>query len=149
MALDLAAIEEKACARRLEELCEMQDRAIQALNNALEATQLALNLIEKNRAEQGYKQQIQWQYQQPQYPQQPYTMYPGQIIQYPEGFWHDNGVNGATGATLQTGYLSALNKYEYNLMSKLGASVKDLLNAKDDGNVNEDNSGNQAASGPL
>jgi len=146
LALDLAAIEEKACARRLEELCEMQDRAIQALKNALEATQLALNTIERNRAEQGYKQQFQWQQA---YPQQPYIMYPSQIIQYPEGFWHDNGVKGATGATLQTGHLSALNKYEYNLMSKLGASVKDLLNAKDDGNVNEVNSGNQAASGAL
>ena len=129
MALDLAAIEEKACARRLEELCEMQDRAIQALKNALEATQLALNTIERNRAEQGYKQQIQWQYQQPQYPQQPYYLYNNQAAPY------------------------CLNpqpsSYEYNLMSKLGASVKDLLNAKDDGNVNEVNSGNQAASGPL
>ena len=132
MALDLAAIEEKACARRLEELCEMQDRAIQALKNALEATQLALNTIERNRAEQGYKQQIQWEYQQPQYPQQPYYLYNGQAAYY---------------------YLnpqpSSQEKYEYNLMSKLGASVKDLLNAKDDGNVNEVNSGNQAASGPL
>ena len=131
MALDLAAIEEKACARRLEELCEMQDRAIQALKNALEATQLALNTIERNRAEQGYKQQIQWQYQQPQYPQQPYYLYNIQAAPY---------------------YLnpqpSSQEKYEYNWM-ELSASVKDLLNAKDNGNVNEVNSGNQAASGPL
>jgi hypothetical protein len=82
LALDLAAIEAKACERRLEELCNMQDRAIQALKNALEATQLALNMIERNRQEQGYKQQIQWQ---PGYKQ--YQMYPGQIIQYPEVFW--------------------------------------------------------------
>ena len=129
MALDLAAIEEKACARRLEELCEMQDRAIQALKNALEATQLALNTIERNRAEQGYKQQIQWQYQQPQYPQQPYYLYNTQAASY---------------------YLNPQpSSYENNLMSKLGASVKDLLNAKDNGNVNEVNSGNQAASGAL
>jgi hypothetical protein len=139
LALDLAAIEEKACARRLEELCEMQDRAIQvlknaleALKNALEATQLAMNVIEKNRVEQGYKQQIQWQYQQPQYPQQqPYYLYNIQAAPY---------------------YLnpqpSSQEKYEYNWM-ELSASVKDLLNAKDNGNVNEVNSGNQAASGPL
>jgi hypothetical protein len=88
LALDLAAIEAKACERRLEELCNMQDRAIQALKNALEATQLALNLIERNRQEQGYKQQIQWQQGlQYQVYNEPYKMYPGQIIQYPEGFW--------------------------------------------------------------
>ena len=145
MALDLAAIEEKACARRLEELCEMQDRAIQALKNALEATQLALNTIERNRAEQGYKQQIQWQYQQPQYPQQPYYLYNTQVEPYCLG---SLGLGAMTGNYLNP-QPSSQEKYEYNLMSKLGASVKDLLNAKDDGNVNEDNSGNQAASGPL
>ena len=135
MALDLAAIEEKACARRLEELCEMQDRAIQALKNALEATQLALNTIERNRAEQGYKQQIQWQYQQPQYPQQPYYLYNPQAASY---------------------YLNPQpSSYENNLMSKLGqVSSLDKIEvdwniAKDNGNVNEVNSGNQAASGPL
>jgi hypothetical protein len=138
LALDLAAIEEKACARRLEELCEMQDRAIQALKNALEATQLALNTIERNRAEQGYKQQIKWEYQQPQYPQQPYYIYNNQAPPY---------------------YLdpppSSQEKYEYNLMSKLGQVLSldkievDWNIAKDNGNVNEVNPNTQASGGPL
>jgi hypothetical protein len=63
LALDLAAIEEKALFRRLDEIVEMQDRAISALKNALEATQQALNVLERNRMEQGYQQKLAWQQQ--------------------------------------------------------------------------------------
>jgi hypothetical protein len=125
LALDLAAIEAKACERRLEELCNMQDRAIQALKNALEATQLALNMIERNRAEQGYRQKIQWQ---PGYQQ--YQMYPGQIIQYPEGFW-SNQV-GYAGTSFQP---SSQEKYEYveaaKALKTLTQEVDNLMNIKD------------------
>lgn len=138
MALDIAAIEERAYHRRLEEICEMQDKAIDALKQANKALELALAALERNRNEQGFKQHIPWQNTYP--GQQPYYLYSD-----------PNYAGTAWGGSNTLGLQQNSQNYQAGIATSVYVSDQPIVvdwNVKDN-NVNEVNSGLKAYSGAL
>ena len=132
--------------RTLEELVELQDKAITALESALKATQLALEALQNARTEQGTPTKIDWTSHPTPIPVTPYIPY---IAPFTGGSWGTNQT--VTGGGIQTTQINSSADVDTlvdwgeqwaNVKAAFEASGKAMYALQSTGNISVSEGGN-------